>query len=131
MRTLHQAYRELQAILPAYIVNQSELTDVCFVSLLAGGHILLVGPPGVAKTRSANVLAHALGLPYKRIQFTADLLPSDIVGAEIFDPKNREFIIKLGPIYSSFILADEINRAPPKVQSALLEAMQERQITLA
>jgi MoxR-like ATPase len=93
--------------------------------------MLLVGPPGVAKTKSANLAAKALGLPFKRIQFTSDMLPSDILGAEVYDPKAREFTLKKGPIFSSFVLADEINRAPPKVQSALLECMQEQQVTIA
>ncbi len=91
----------------------------------------MVGPPGVAKTKSAKLAAQALGIPFKRIQFTSDLLPSDILGAEIYDPKKREFVLRKGPIFSSFILADEINRAPPKVQSALLECMQEQQVTIA
>ncbi len=120
-----------QASLSEHIYGQQELLEIYLLWLLAGGHLLLVGPPGVAKTKSANLAAQALGIPFKRIQFTSDLLPSDILGAEIYNPKEKEFILRKWPIFSSFILADEINRAPPKVQSALLECMQEQQVTIA
>lgn len=122
---------DFKASIREHIYGQEDLLDVYLMGLLAGGHLLLVGPPGVAKTKSANLAAKALGLPFKRIQFTSDLLPSDILGAEVYDPKAREFALRQGPIFSSFVLADEINRAPPKVQSALLECMQEHQVTIA
>jgi len=101
------------------------------IGLLCEGHILLEGVPGLAKTTTVNTLAKTLGLEFKRVQFTPDLLPSDIIGTEIYDPKNNEFRVKKGPIFTNLLLADEINRAPAKVQSALLEAMQERQVTIA
>jgi MoxR-like ATPase len=98
--------------------------------LLTGGHILLEGVPGLAKSLTASTIARAIGVDFKRIQFTPDLLPADIVGTEMYNQKTSEFIIKKGPVFTNFILADEINRAPAKVQSALLEAMQERQVTI-
>ena len=120
-----------KASIKEHIYGQEDLIEIYLLGLFAGGHLLLVGPPGVAKTKSANLSAQALGIPFKRIQFTSDLLPSDILGAEVYNPKEKEFILRKGPIFSSFILADEINRAPPKVQSALLECMQEQQVTIA
>jgi MoxR-like ATPase len=113
------------------IVGQDEMIDALLIGLLCEGHILLEGVPGLAKTTTVNSLAKTLGLEFKRVQFTPDLLPSDIIGTEIYDPKNNEFRVKKGPIFTNLLLADEINRAPAKVQSALLEAMQERQVTIA
>ena len=113
------------------IVGQDEMIDSLLIGLLCEGHILLEGIPGLAKTTTINTLAKTLGLEFKRVQFTPDLLPSDIIGTEIYDPKNNEFRVKKGPIFTNLLLADEINRAPAKVQSALLEAMQERQVTIA
>lgn len=113
------------------IVGQEEMIDSLLIGLLCEGHILLEGVPGLAKTTTVNTLAKALGLEFKRVQFTPDLLPSDIIGTEIYDPKTNEFRVKRGPIFTNLLLADEINRAPAKVQSALLEAMQERQVTIA
>lgn len=113
------------------IVGQEEMIDSLLIGLLCEGHILLEGVPGLAKTTTVNTLAKSLGLEFKRVQFTPDLLPSDIIGTEIYDPKNNEFKVKHGPIFTNLLLADEINRAPAKVQSALLEAMQERQVTIA
>ena len=113
------------------IVGQDSMIDSLLIGLLCEGHILLEGVPGLAKTTTVNTLAKTLGLDFKRVQFTPDLLPSDIIGTEIYDPKNNEFKIKKGPIFTNLLLADEINRAPAKVQSALLEAMQERQVTIA
>ncbi|HIP61484.1 MAG TPA: AAA family ATPase [Sulfurovum sp.] len=98
--------------------------------LICRGHILLEGVPGLAKTTTVNALAKTLGLDFKRVQFTPDLLPSDIIGTEIYDPSNNSFKIKKGPVFTNLLLADEINRAPAKVQSALLEVMQERQVTI-
>lgn len=112
------------------IVGQEEvLTQIC-IALLCNGHILLEGVPGVAKTTMIKALTNALGLSFKRIQFTPDLLPSDLIGSPIYNPKTHEFETKKGPIFAHMILADEINRAPAKVQAALLEAMQERQVTI-
>lgn len=113
------------------IVGQEAMIDSLLIGLLCEGHILLEGVPGLAKTTTVNTLAKTLGLEFKRVQFTPDLLPSDIIGTEIYDPKNNEFRVKRGPIFTNLLLADEINRAPAKVQSALLEAMQERQVTIA
>lgn len=112
------------------IVGQEKMIDSLLIALLCEGHILIEGVPGLAKTTTVNALAKALGLGFKRAQFTPDLLPSDILGAEIYDPQNNLFKIKKGPIFTNLLLADEINRAPAKVQSALLEVMQEKQVTL-
>ncbi len=124
---LQQIKEEVQKV----IVGQDEMIDSLLIGLLCEGHILLEGVPGLAKTTTVNTLAKTLGLEFKRVQFTPDLLPSDIIGTEIYDPKNNEFRVKKGPIFTNLLLADEINRAPAKVQSALLEAMQERQVTIA
>lgn len=112
------------------IVGQQDTINSILIALLSNGHILLEGVPGVAKTTMIKVVTKALGLKFNRIQFTPDLLPSDVVGTLIYNPKNQEFETKFGPIFSNLILADEINRAPAKVQSALLEAMQEHQVTI-
>jgi len=112
------------------VVGQEKMIDGLLIALLCEGHILIEGVPGLAKTTTVNALAKALGLNFKRAQFTPDLLPSDILGAEIYDPQNNSFKIKKGPIFTNLLLADEINRAPAKVQSALLEVMQEQQVTL-
>jgi MoxR-like ATPase len=106
------------------------MIDSLLIALLCEGHILIEGVPGLAKTTTVNALSKALGLDFKRAQFTPDLLPSDILGAEIYDPQNNQFKIKKGPIFTNLLLADEINRAPAKVQSALLEVMQEKQVTI-
>lgn len=112
------------------IVGQKHLVESLLIGLLADGHILLEGVPGLAKTLAIKTLASLIDAKYSRIQFTPDLLPADVVGTMIYSQKNEEFIVKHGPIFSNFVLADEINRAPAKVQSALLEAMQERQVTI-
>ncbi len=112
------------------IVGQEYMIDRLLLGLLSGGHILLEGLPGLAKTLAINTLASVVDAGFKRIQFTPDLLPSDIIGTMIYNPTKNEFFVEKGPIFSNFILADEINRAPAKVQSALLEAMQERQVTI-
>ena len=112
------------------VVGQERMIDGLLIALLCEGHILIEGVPGLAKTTTVNALAKSLGLDFKRAQFTPDLLPSDILGAEIYDPQNNSFKIKKGPIFTNLLLADEINRAPAKVQSALLEVMQEKQVTL-
>jgi MoxR-like ATPase len=112
------------------IVGQRGVLESLVQALIAGGHIVLEGPPGLAKTLACRALATAVGGSFKRVQFTPDLLPSDIVGTRIFDQRSGEFTTVLGPIFANVVLADEINRAPAKVQSALLEAMQERQVTI-
>ncbi|MDD9952449.1 MAG: AAA family ATPase [Zetaproteobacteria bacterium] len=112
------------------IVGQSSLLRRLIMALIGQGHILLEGLPGLAKTTSIKTLASTTGLRFKRIQFTPDLLPADVLGTQIFDPKTTDFKVKQGPIFSNLILADEINRAPAKVQSALLEAMEEQQVTI-
>ncbi|MBE6312984.1 MAG: AAA family ATPase [Bacteroidales bacterium] len=112
------------------IVGQKHLIESLLIGLLADGHILLEGVPGLAKTLAIKTLAQLVDAKYSRIQFTPDLLPADVLGTMIYSQKTEEFTVKKGPIFSNFILADEINRAPAKVQSALLEAMQERQITI-
>ncbi|PHR53112.1 MAG: ATPase [Arcobacter sp.] len=112
------------------VIGQEKMIDGLLIGLLCEGHILIEGIPGLAKTTTVNALAQALGLNFKRVQFTPDLLPSDILGAEIYDPAQNQFKIKHGPVFTNLLLADEINRAPAKVQSALLEVMQEKQVTI-
>ncbi len=121
---------DLRAALAHTIVGQDGVIDALLLALLGNGHVLLEGPPGLAKTLACRSLAAALEGEFKRIQFTPDLLPSDIVGTRIFDQRESAFATVLGPIFANVVLADEINRAPAKVQSALLEAMQERQVTI-
>ena len=112
------------------MVGQEKMIEGLLIGLITRGHILLEGVPGLAKTTAVNALAGSLGLNFKRVQFTPDLLPSDIIGTEIYDPSSNSFKIKQGPVFTNLLLADEINRAPAKVQSALLEVMQERQVTI-
>jgi len=121
---------EIRKEVAKVVVGQQKMIDSLLIALLCEGHILIEGVPGLAKTTTVNALAKALGLSFKRAQFTPDLLPADILGAEIYDPQNNQFKIKKGPIFTNLLLADEINRAPAKVQSALLEVMQEKQVTL-
>lgn len=113
------------------VVGQETMIEGLLIGLLCDGHILVEGVPGLAKTTTINALSRAIGLDAKRIQFTPDLLPSDIIGAQIYNPQDHTFSIKKGPLFTHLLLADEINRAPAKVQSALLEVMQERQVTIA
>lgn len=127
---LVQKQKALKAEIAKIIVGQDTVVEQILLSIFSGGHALLVGVPGLAKTLMVNTLAQALGLDFKRIQFTPDLMPSDILGSEILD-ENRNFKFIKGPIFSNIILADEINRTPPKTQAALLEAMQERSVTMA
>jgi len=112
------------------IVGQKHLVDSLLIALLAGGHVLLEGVPGLAKTKAISTLASLIDARFSRIQFTPDLLPADVVGTMIYSIKKEQFEVKKGPVFANFVLADEINRAPAKVQSALLEAMQERQVTI-
>ncbi|MBI4353127.1 MAG: AAA family ATPase [Candidatus Omnitrophica bacterium] len=122
--------RALQGEIAKMIVGQYYLIERLLVALLADGHVLVEGVPGLAKTLSVKTLAQAVNARFRRIQFTPDLLPADLLGTQVYNPKTGEFTTKKGPLFAHLILADEINRAPAKVQSALLEAMQERQITL-
>jgi len=122
--------KELKSEIHKVVIGQEKMVDSLLIGLLSDGHILIEGVPGLAKTTTINALAKSLGLNFKRTQFTPDLLPSDILGAEIFNPKENDFRLKKGPIFTNLLLADEINRAPAKVQSALLEVMQEKQVTL-
>ncbi len=128
---LEEKLVELKQEIAKGVVGQEEMVNSILIGLLTNGHILLEGVPGLAKTTTVKAVAQAINLNFKRIQFTPDLLPSDIIGAQIFDMKTNEFKIKKGPIFTNLLLADEINRAPAKVQSALLEVMQERQVTIA
>ncbi|MFK7001063.1 AAA family ATPase [Flavobacterium oreochromis] len=127
---LVQKQKELKAEIAKIIVGQEEVINQIVLSIFSGGHALLVGVPGLAKTLMVNTISQALGLDFKRIQFTPDLMPSDILGSEILD-ESRNFKFIKGPIFSNIILADEINRTPPKTQAALLEAMQEKSVTVA
>jgi len=123
-------HRDLKKEIAKVIIGQDMVVDQILLSVFSGGHSLLVGVPGLAKTLMVNTISQALGLDFKRIQFTPDLMPSDILGAEILD-ENRNFKFIKGPVFSNIVLADEINRTPPKTQAALLEAMQERSVTVA
>ncbi|WP_100656268.1 AAA family ATPase [Alteromonas flava] len=123
-------FEQLQQYLDSQIIGQQELTRNILVALLADGHLLVEGPPGLAKTRAVNALADGLEADFHRVQFTPDLLPADLTGTDIYRPETGEFIFQSGPLFHNLVLADEINRAPAKVQSALLEAMAERQITV-
>jgi MoxR-like ATPase len=127
MRTiLDPLYQEVGRV----IIGQRDMVDRLLLGLLTGGHILIEGVPGLAKTLAVRTVSQALQLGFHRIQFTPDLLPADVIGTQIYNPRSGEFSIKKGPIFANFVLADEINRAPAKVQSALLEAMQEKQVTI-
>ncbi len=123
-------YKDLKKEIAKVIVGQEAVVNQILISIFSGGHSLLIGVPGLAKTLMVNTIAQALGLDFKRIQFTPDLMPSDILGSEILD-EDRHFKFIKGPIFANIILADEINRTPPKTQAALLEAMQERAVTVA
>lgn len=125
-----EKYKELKKEIAKVIIGQDDVVNQILISVFSGGHSLLIGVPGLAKTLMVNTIAQALGLDFKRIQFTPDLMPSDILGSEILD-EDRHFKFIKGPIFANIILADEINRTPPKTQAALLEAMQERSVTVA
>jgi MoxR-like ATPase len=127
---MSQIIKNIKIEIAKVLVGQDKMVEGLLAGLLCRGHILLEGVPGLAKTTAVNALAQALGLNFKRVQFTPDLLPSDIIGTEIYDPSTNTFKIKQGPVFTNLLLADEINRAPAKVQSALLEVMQERQVTI-
>ncbi|MCY7295867.1 AAA family ATPase [Alteromonas sp. a30] len=125
-----KAFNHLKQYLDTQIIGQSEFTKNILIALLADGHLLVEGPPGLAKTRAINALANGLEGDFHRIQFTPDLLPADLTGTDIYRPETGQFVFQQGPLFHNLILADEINRAPAKVQSALLEAMAEQQITV-
>lgn len=127
---MSQIIQNIKTEISKVLVGQEKMVEGLLAGLICRGHILLEGVPGLAKTTAVNALAKTLGLEFKRVQFTPDLLPSDIIGTEIYDPSTNNFKIKQGPIFTNLLLADEINRAPAKVQSALLEVMQERQVTI-
>ena len=129
VNNLVEKYHQLKKEIGKVIIGQQEAVNFTLLSVFCGGHSLLIGVPGLAKTLLVNTVSDALGLNFKRIQFTPDLMPSDILGSEILD-ENRQFKFLKGPIFSNIILADEINRTPPKTQAALLEAMQERSVTI-
>jgi len=128
--TINDLYQALRGEIGKVIVGQEDVLEQILVCVFAGGHVLIEGIPGTAKTLLVRVLGRLFACSFKRIQFTPDLMPSDIVGTNIFDPKEQSFQFRRGPIFAQFILGDEINRAPAKTQSALLEAMQERQVTV-
>ena len=130
LREQASALETLRQEVNKILVGQEKLLDRMFIALLTGGHILLEGVPGLAKTTAVKTLAQALGVNYQRISFTPDLLPADVIGTMIYSPKDGSFAPKKGPVFTNLLLADEINRAPAKVQSALLEAMQEHQVTI-
>lgn len=127
---MQEKIKTLKTEIAKAVVGQDEMINGLLIGLLCEGHVLVEGVPGLAKTTTVKALSSAMQLGFSRVQFTPDLLPSDIIGAEIYDPKSSEFKIKKGPVFTQILLADEINRSPSKVQSALLEAMQERQVTI-
>jgi MoxR-like ATPase len=125
-----EEHQKIKTVLNERIIGQSAAIDDLIVALIAGGHVTIEGMPGVGKTSLARALADALSLSFKRIQFTPDLMPSDITGQRVFDPRDRTFTFQQGPVFTDVLLADELNRTPPKTQAALLEAMAERQVTV-
>ena len=128
--TTSEIFRQIKLELHREIVGQDRLLERLLVALLADGHILLEGVPGLAKTKTLTALTQVLDAKMSRIQFTPDILPSDVVGTEVYRPQSGDFVIRKGPVFTNLLLADEINRAPAKVQSALLQAMQEREVTI-
>src|SRR5688500_12684135 len=126
---LNQAVDQIRQTLSSIIIGQKDTIDFLIAALLADGHVLLEGVPGVAKTLSAKLVAKSIDASFSRIQFTPDLMPSDVLGTSVFDPRSSSFEYRKGPIFGHIILVDEINRAPAKTQSALFEVMEERQIT--
>src|SRR5579859_4498042 len=127
---LRQKLDPFYTAVESVLIGQRKLIDGLFVGLLTDGHVLLEGVPGLAKTLAVRTVASALQLKFSRIQFTPDLLPADVIGTQIYNPRTGDFSIKKGPVFANLVLADEVNRAPAKVQSALLEAMQEWQVTI-
>jgi len=129
LNNISNAAEKIKKEIAKYVIGQTQMTELLLIALLADGHVLLEGVPGVAKTLTAKLLAQTIHADFKRIQFTPDLMPSDIVGTAVFNNKTNEFEFRKGPLFSNVVLADEINRAPAKTQAALFEAMEERQIT--
>ncbi|MCA9191419.1 MAG: AAA family ATPase, partial [Planctomycetales bacterium] len=121
---------EMQEAVSQVVLGMESITDQLLIALLAGGHVLLEGVPGTAKTTLCRTFSCALGIHFERIQFTPDLLPSDVTGTQVLDRQTSDFVLRKGPIFCQLLLADELNRAPARTQSALLEAMQERQVTI-
>ena len=130
LSALQHAVLELRKEIAKIIVGQNQMVDLMLAGLLSNGHILIEGVPGVAKTLTAKLLARCVDIPFSRIQFTPDLMPSDVLGTSVFNPRNAEFEFRPGPIFSSMVLIDEINRSPAKTQSSLFEVMEERQVTV-
>ncbi|MFM2382196.1 MAG: ATPase RavA, partial [Verrucomicrobiota bacterium] len=130
VQAAHQFVADVRTRVGKVVVGQDVVVERVMIALLTGGHLLLQGMPGLAKTLLVNTVAKAIALDFRRIQFTVDMLPSDIVGSEVVDQKTGDFRIHRGPVFTNLLLADEINRAAPKVQGAMLEAMQERKVTL-
>src|SRR5687767_8846406 len=127
---LRNSLRDAQAQVNTLVLGKPQEVRLAFVALLSGGHLLIEDLPGLGKTTLAHALAATLGLEFQRVQFTSDLLPADVVGVSVFDPQSRQFQFHPGPVFTQVLLADEINRAPPRTQSALLEAMAEHQVTV-
>src|SRR6195952_851670 len=127
---LSNAVEQIKNTIAQVVVGQNDAIDLLIAGILADGHILIEGVPGVAKTLTAKLIAKSIDVQYSRIQFTPDLMPSDILGTSVFNPKTTDFEFKPGPIFGNIILIDEINRAPAKTQSALFEVMEERQLTI-
>ena len=123
-------FRQMINEVAKVVVGQADLLEAMVTGVLAHGHLLIEGPPGLAKTTAISTLARAMAVDFQRMQFTPDLLPADIIGTQVYRPQTQEFVVNKGPVFSNLVLADEINRAPAKVQAALLEAMQERQVTI-
>lgn len=130
LNRLTEAIQKIRASIGGVVVGQTAMIDLMVAGLLSDGHLLIEGVPGVAKTLSAKLLAKSLQIPFSRLQFTPDLMPSDVLGTSVFNPRDSEFQFKPGPIFSGIVLIDEINRAPAKTQSALFEVMEERQVTI-
>jgi MoxR-like ATPase len=130
MQSVAQIAQTIRGEVSKAIVSQHDLIDQSLVAMFANGHVLIEGVPGVAKTLTVRAMAMAMDLQFTRIQFTPDMMPSDVIGTNVFDPRSVEFVLRKGPVFTQILLADEINRTPPKTQSALLEAMEERQSTI-
>ncbi|MEX2720271.1 MAG: AAA family ATPase [Candidatus Wukongarchaeota archaeon] len=129
-KDIERVWQKIKEEMGKVVVGKLDIIESLFIALLSGGHVLMEGVPGIAKTWTANNFSNTLGCEFKRIQFTPDLLPSDILGTNVYDPKSGAFHLRQGPIFANIILADEINRAPPKTQSAMLECMQEAQVSI-
>src|SRR5215211_193000 len=127
---LNEAVANIRSEIAKVLVGQEKMIDLLLAALLAEGHVLIEGVPGVAKTLTAKLVARCMAVPFSRIQFTPDLMPSDVLGTPVFNPREGQFEFKRGPVFSNIVLIDEINRAPAKTQAALFEVMEERQVTM-